>query len=382
MAKKDRIDPKEDQFVKFVMDAYGFLTKNLLYIAISVGAVVVILGGVWTYYHINKQANINASIAMEEALETFEEAETNWADKEKASENAEEYKQEYEEKYKEAKTQFDEIVNRYGGSNYADKAMFYSAKSSYQIGELDQAIQTFQRLVGKYNTLFALYAQESLGRCYEQKSGDENFRKALEEYQSPKYARFSKLPEHQNVVAQALFNKARIYEKLGQPTEALEAYSEVIALFDTNLDKAIKDKTVEMLNEAKRLVNKLTKDEETLDETIRGGIATAQGLETAGTYKEAFKAYNSVLHLRKSSLESIGSLPDKLAQSINDYEKKAKEFIKNLKDADDYKSRGQLSSALYAYDRAVGLDFPPSKKLYEKALLQRDKIKASQKMAG
>ena len=384
MAKKDRIDPKEDQFITYVMGAYGFLTKNLLYIAISLGVVIVILGGVWTYYHINKQANINASISMDEALEVFGEAESAWTNKEEAAENAAEYKQEYEEKYKEARTKFDEIVKRYGGSNYADKALFYSAKSSYQLGadELDQAIQNFQRLADKYNTLFALYAQEALGRCYEQRGGEENFKKALEEYQSQKYAKFPKLPEQQHVVAQALFNKARMYEKLGQQTEALDAYSEVIASFDNNLDKAIKDKTVELLNEAKRLLDKLTKDEETLDETIRSGIAAAQRLETGGTYKEAFEAYNNVLHRHKASLESSGSLSEKLTQKIDDYEKKAKEFSKNLKDADDYKSRGQLSSALYSYDMAVGLDFPPTRQLYEKALLQRDKIKASQKSAG
>ena len=92
MAKRDRtkIDPKEDQFIKLVMDVYGFLTKNLLYIAISVGVVVVILGGVWMYYHLTERANINASIAIKEALEIFEDAESGWTDSEQASENAEE----------------------------------------------------------------------------------------------------------------------------------------------------------------------------------------------------------------------------------------------------------------------------------------------------
>jgi len=387
MARKDKtkIDPKEDQFIKFIMDIYGFFTENLLYIAISVGILVVVIGGAWTYYHLKQQSNIKASIAMEDALEVFKEAEDNWTNEEKATENAEEYKEKYEEKYKEARTKFDEVVKRYGGSNYADKALFFSAKSSYQIGELDQAIQSFQQLTGKYDTLFALYAQESLGRCYEQKGSEENLEKALEEYQPQKYAKFSKLPEHQYAVAQVLFNKARIYEKLKRQTEALEAYNELIASFDNNLDNAVEDKTAQLLNEAerlldkaKRLTDKLTQDAASLDETTRNNIATAQKLEAEGT----FEACNNALHLHKTVLESSDSLPDELAQKIDDYEERAKEFIKNLKNADNYKSRGQLSSALYAYDRAVGLDFPPPRKLYEKALLQRDRIKASQKPAG
>jgi len=375
MARKDKtkIDPKEDQFIKVIVDVYGFLTKNLLYIAISVGILVVILGGAWTYYHLNRQANIKASIAMEEALKIFEEATTNWTDKDKAAEAAEEYKQ----KYQEARTKFDDIVKRYGGSNYADKALFHSATSSYQIGELDPAIQSFQRLADKYDTLFALYAQESLGRCYEQKGGEENLKKALEQYQPPKYAKFAKLPDQQDVASRALFSKAKIYEKLGRQTEALEAYSELIASFEDNLNSAVEDKTAQLLNEAKRLMDKLTRDAVTLDTTTQNSIATAQKLEIEGT----FEAYSNALHLYKTVLESSDILPDKLAQTIDDYEERAKEFIKNLKDADNYKSGGRLSNALYAYDKAVGLDFLPTKELYEKALLQRDIIKASQKPA-
>ena len=387
MARSEKItrkELKEDKFVTLILEFYEFSKKNLQNIIILVGIVIVIIAAFFIYYHNRQQKEASASIAMEEAIEVFGEAEDAWADQEKASIDQEETKQEesssdYKDKYEKAKASFDDIIKLPGGSNYADKALYYSAKASYQIGEYDQARKDFQQLVDNYpNSLFALFAQSALGNCYEQKGGEDNLKNAILEYAPVKFAKFAIFPQQEHIVAQSLFHQAMLYEKVGQPGDALKSYNQIIDIFDSNLKKGIDDRTNDMLEEAKALVEKITKISGTLDEDMQANISKAQNDETTGKYEKALEAYSDAIHLYKNQKGSGASIPQKLQAEISDYDKRVTDFIKNIRDARRYESEEQQSSALYAYDRAVGLTFAPTRELYENALLQRDRIQISQ----
>ena len=169
-----------------------------------------------------------------------------------------------------------------------------------------------------------------------------------------------------------------MYEKLGQPNDALKSYNQIIDMFDRNLQKAIDDKIDNLLQEAKALVEKINKIPAALDKDMQSKISTAQSYETTGKSKQAFEVYSEVVHLYKNRKGSGTAISSKIEAEISDYDKRAEDFSKNLRDARRYESEEQQSSALYAYDRAVGLNFAPTRELYENALLQRDRIQISQ----
>jgi hypothetical protein len=111
---------------------------------------------------------------------------------------------------------------------------------------------------------------------------------------------------------------------------------------------------------------------------MQANISKARSDEAASQYEKALEAYSDVIHLYKSQTGSRESVPSKLQSEISEYDKRAADFFKNIRDARRYESQEQQSSALYAYDRAVGLNFAPTRELYENALLQRDRIQISQ----
>ncbi len=374
MAQTERIskkEVKEDRFVNLILEIYDFCKNNLQTIVIAVGVVIIILAAFSIYRRYTHQKAAEASIAMDDALKVLSEAEDAWTDEEKAASSA--------EKYEKARAELDKIVQYYGSSIYGDKALFYSAKSSYQIGEYDQAIQNFRQLVDNYpKSLFALYAQQALGQCYEQKGDTENFQKAIEEYAPSKFEQFAELPEQEHVVVQSRFNQAQLYEKLEQPDQAIEAYNQIIETFKRNLRDAKNEKITQMLDEVKALVEEITKETEILDGDMQTRITTARGYEVKGTSYEAYEEYSNAIHLYIDTPEGR-DLPQELSNKIKDFDKRSSEFMKNLRDANKYESEDQLSSALYAYDRAVGLNFAPTRKLYEQSLLRHDLLQIALK---
>ncbi|MFB3042394.1 MAG: hypothetical protein ACE1ZS_11430, partial [Candidatus Poribacteria bacterium] len=94
---------------------------------------------------------------------------------------------------------------------------------------------------------------------------------------------------------------------------------------------------------------------------------------------DAFVAYVETIHRYKVDGDIHGGLNKELRERIRNFETKANEFLKNLRDARRYESEDRRSTALYYYDQAVGLDFAPSRNLYEKAILYRNVIESAQK---
>ena len=172
-------------------------------------------------------------------------------------------------------------------------------------------------------------------------------------------------------------SQARCYEKLDDFGNALAIYKDIIDLFETNLDKAIQQKSRDLMPGAKKLIATLPQPPDVTD---------AERLENQANYHDAFAAYAEAIHNYKVDKDIHGGLTDEQRTNINRFEKTADNFLKNLRDARRAESEGR--NALYYYVEAVGLGgrsfyekvfgFAPHRALYEKALFCRDKLQHRQ----
>ena len=154
---------------------------------------------------------------------------------------------------------------------------------------------------------------------------------------------------------------------------ALAIYKDIIDLFKANLEKAIQQKSRDLIPEAKALIASLPQPP---------SVTTAEGLENGGDYHEAFAAYAKAIHDYKVDKDIHGGLTDERRKAINSFEKTANAFLISLRDARRAESEGQ--DPLNDYVQAVGLGgrsfyekvfgFAPHRSLYEKALFRRDKL--------
>ena len=168
-------------------------------------------------------------------------------------------------------------------------------------------------------------------------------------------------------------SRARCYEKLGDFDNALAVYKDIIDLFEANLEKAIQQKSRDLIPGAKTLIANLPQPP---------NVAAAEGLESEGNYHEAFAAYVKAIHDYKVDKDIHGGLTDERRKAINRFEKTANDFLINLREARRTESEG--ADPLYYYVQAVGLGgrsfyekvfgFAPHRSLYEKALFRRDKL--------
>ncbi|MCD6507914.1 tetratricopeptide repeat protein [Candidatus Poribacteria bacterium] len=366
MARAERIDRrdlKEDKFIETMAEVYAFLKRNLQLILIAVAAVLVVLIAAGTYAYMRQKAETKASIQFGEAMKLFQEAEDDWADQDKMKEAA--------DKYKEARRKFKVIIRKYKGSSYADKAAFYVAKSSFQLGEYDRALKEFKDLAEKSDSLFGLYAQQAVGKCYEQK-GD--LEKAVREYDESRYGKFRGLPEYEFVLAEVTLSRAICREKLNQISQAVKDYERLTRMFQDNLREAIDRKSAQMIERAKKLLKRLFK-ESPPSQKILSTLEKADSLSQSGRHFEALKTYAEAMRQYRAEKERAKAI------SLNNYRRLAKylgeieELLKDLRDGDEKLSKGQISSALSSYQKAVGIDFAPGRDIAEKAYLKLSELK-------
>ena len=359
-------DIKSDQFVDSTLQVYEFLKANLKSIIISVAIVIVVVGGFAFYQHQQQTARAEAFLKYTEAIEKYQEAEGDWLDADGT-----------EKPFETATTQLQTIFQRYPGTAVADKARYNYAKARYYEGDYDGAITHFQAVVNEHqpeNQILALYAQKAIGNCYEQKG---EYQKALEAY-TPAENKWTQITMRDYAFSDLRLSQARCYEKLSDFDNALAIYKDIIDLFETNLEKAIQQKSRDLIPEAKTLIAILPQPP---------NVTAAEGLENEGNYYEAFAAYAEAIHNYRVDKDINGGLTDERRKAINRFEKTANNFIKNLRDARRAESEGR--NALYYYVEAVGLGgrsfyekvfgFAPNRALYEKALFYRDKLQHMQK---
>jgi tetratricopeptide (TPR) repeat protein len=357
---------KSDQFVDSTLRVYEFLKANLKSIIIGATIVILVVGGFAFYQQQQQTARAEAFLKYTEAIEKYQEAESGWLDAD-----------ETEKPFETAATQLQAIFQKYPGTSVADKARYSYAKARYYEGDYDGAITHFQMVVNEHqleNQILALYAQKAIGNCYEQKG---EYQKALEAY-TPTEDKLPQIAMRDYAFSDFRLSQARCYEKLGDFDNALAIYKDIIDLFKANLEKAIQQKSRDLIPGAKTLIASLPQPPK---------VTAAEGLENEGSYHEAFAAYAKAIHNYKVGKDIHGGLTDERRKAINRFEKTANDFLINLRDARRAVSEGR--DPLRSYVEAVGLGersfyekvfgFAPHRSLYEKALFRRDKLQRVQK---
>ena len=361
MARSNRLTKEEirhDQFVESTLKSYGFIKDNLKTIIIIVVAVTLGVAGVRAYQSHQHSQHANASAAFSQAFEKYKEAEENWFTTEKTDDA--------NEQFRTAGSEFQEVFQKYPGTVFADKARYNYAKTLFLLEDYQGARTQFQSLIQKHapeSEMIALYAQEAIGNCFEQEG---NYNEAIQAYREESYPTTPQLPVaiREFALANAKYNQALCYEKLGQSDEALSLYEDLIDQFNENLEKAIQEKSLELILDAKELITHIP-------EPLV--LSEAVDLENQGRgYDVLISNYNAIRNF-KFRRDVEGGLHDSLRKQIRNFEARVSEFIKNLKDARKNESESSISMALFYYNQAVGLDFAPSRSLYEKALLERDR---------
>ena len=367
MARSNRLTKEEikhDQFVESTLKSYGFIRDNLKTIVIIVVVVTLGVAGVRGYQSHQQTQHANASAAFSQAIEKYKEAEESWLSIEKADDAREQFKK--------AGSEFQEVFQKYPGTYFADKARYNYAKTLFFLEDYQGARTQFQSLVTKHapeSEMIALYAQGAVGNCFEQEG---NYNAAIQAYEEESYPLTPQLSTtvREFALANAKYNQALCYEKLSQTTEALSLYEDLVDQFYENLKIAIQEKSLELIVDAKELISHIP-------EPLV--VSEAEGLESEGRgYDALISYYNSVRNF-KFRRDVEGGLDDTLRKQIRNFDARVSEFIKNLRDARKNESESGISRALFYYDLAVGLDFAPSRRLFEKALLQRDKNQLAHK---
>jgi len=355
--RRTRQELKEDRFIEYTLKVYDFVKRNLK-LVIAVIAIVLILAAAFAIYQYQKgKKESEAALAFGKALEKFNEAEESWKEPKETEAS--------KDKFIQAKESFKKFSNEYASTSYGDKGFFYNAKCSYILGEYDNAIQNFKEVVKRYpDSLVALFSQLAIGKSFEQK---DELEKAIDAYDSSNFLHFrGKLPQYGYVVAEATFRQAQCYEKLNQLDNAAKNYGIIINQFDDTLKAMVNEKSRKLLKYARVLADSL----EGID------IPSAENIDDSFL---AMVDYTEAIHKLKmeDDLSNNPQLSQEVRDKVQQYEERAFEFIKNIKNARRYESEGNMSSALYSYDRAIGLDFPPGRKLYEEAKLQLELINKS-----
>lgn len=359
MAQGKRLTKEEiekDQFTEIVLSMYDFLQKNAKPILTGAVIVIVVIGGFVLYQQQQKRDRAEIFLKYTQAVEKYQEVENDWLDPEKSETSREHFQA--------VGTQFQTILQTSSGISIGDKARFNYAKTLYYQEDYNGAIAQFQEVIEKHqpdNQILALYAQKAIGNCYEQQS---EYEKAIEAY-IPAEEKLPSIAIRDHTFADFRLSQARCYEKLERFDDALAIYQDVIDLFRENLENAIQKKSLELIPRAKSLVAVLPQPPSTTE---------AERLENQTNHYDAFVAYAEAIHNYKVDRDIHGGLTRELREGIQRFETVTSDFLKNLRDARRSESEGRNSTALYYYGQSIGLDFAPSRKLYEKSLLCRDKI--------
>ncbi len=363
MAQGNRLTKEEikrDQFVETVLNFYNFLKKHLKLIIITAAVVVVLVAAMSYYTQEQQQTRAEASLAFAEAIQKYQEAEDGWLDHEKLETSGEQFQTGGEA--------FQTIFQNYSSTPFADRARYNYARTLYYQGDYAGAIEQFESVKESResdNQNFALYAQKAIGNCYEQQG---QYEKAIEAYEKlPDIL----IPVREHALVDAQLSQARCYEKLGRLDDSVAIYKDIVDHFGENLDKAIQEKSRDFIY-GRNLTPSVKSLLTSLPEAP--SVPEAEKLVSEGAYYKAFIAYADAVHLYKVNREIDRGLTKALRTAIYNFEKKADDFLKNLRDARRYESEGQQNTALYYYDQAVNLDFAPSRNLYETARFHHDRL--------
>ena len=363
MARNQRLtkeEIQEDKFIEAVMQTYAFLKDNLRTIIIVVGVVLVAVAGYAAYYQNQETQRTNASLALRQATEAYQNAENSLFDAEKLAES--------EELLKTAQTELKAVFEKYPNTIFADKARYQYASTLYYQGNYAEARTQFQQIIETHqpeNQIESLYAQKAIGNTYEQEGA---YEKAIEAYQAKSFPATPQLPPEirKFVLTEAKSNQALVYEKSGNTGAAQDAYKEIVDEFRIALEAGLERKSLQLLEEAKAVITAIG---ESID------VSNAQKLEAEKKYFEAYVAYTDAIRTYKVNKDIHGGLSAELRKQVSNFEKAATTVINNVQNARRADADGRESSALYNYNVVVEFEtLGLSRRLYENALLHYKRL--------
>ena len=363
MARNQRLtkeEIQEDKFIEVVMQTYAFLKDNLRTIIIVVGVVLVAVAGYAAYYQNQETQRTNASLALRQATEAYQNAENSLFDAEKLAES--------EELLKTAQTELKAVFEKYPNTTFADKARYQYASTLYYQGNYADARTQFQQIIEAHqpeNQIESLYAQKAIGNTYEQEGA---YEKAIEAYQAKSFPETPQLPPEirKFVLTEAKSNQALVYEKSGNTSAARDTYKEIVDEFRTALEAGLERKSLQLLEEAKVVITAIG---ESID------VSNANKLENEKKYFEAYVAYTDAIRTYKVNKDIHGGLSAELRKQVSSFEKAATTVINNVQNARRADADGRESSALYSYNVVVEFEtLGLSRRLYENALLHYKRL--------
>ncbi len=367
MARNQRLtkeEIQEDKFIEAVMHVYAFLKDNLRTIIIVVGVVLVAVAGYAAYHQNQESRRTNASLALRQATEAYQNAENSLFDPEKLAES--------EELLKTAQSELTAVFEKYPNTAFADKARYQYASTLYYQGNYAEARTQFQHIIENHqpeNQIESLYAQKAIGNTYEQEGA---YDKAIEAYQAKSFPETPQLsPEIRKfVLTEAKSNQALVYEKSGNTDAARDTYKEIIDEFRSSLEAGLERKSLELLEEAKVVITAIG---ESID------LSNAEKLENEKKYFEAYVAYTDAIRTYKVNKDIHGGLSSELRKQVGSFEKAAMTVINNVRNARRADAEGRESSALYSYNVVVEFEtLGLSRRLYENALLHYKRLASAQ----
>ena len=367
MARNKRLTKEEiqkDKFIEGLLKVYAFLKANLQTIIVAAVVVLVAVGGYAAYYQSQENRRSEATVALREATETYKEAEQSLFDAEKLAES--------EELLKTAQTELKAVFEKYPNTTFADKARYQYANTLYYQGNYADARSQFQHVIDKHqpeSQIDSLYAQKAIGNTYEQEA---DYEKAIAAYQAKAFPLTPQLPPEirKFVLTEAKFNQALVYEKSGDSGAARDVYKEIIDEFRRTIEAGIVQKSRELLEEAKAVIDAIG---EPLD------ILAAKKLEGEGRYYEAYVAYTDAIRTYKVNKDIHGGLSSELRKQLGSFEKGAMTVINSIQNARRSENDGRQSSALYGYDAVLELEtLGLNRQLYEKALFHHKRLESAQ----
>ena len=367
MARNQRLtkeEIQEDKFIEAVMHTYAFLKDNLRTIIIVVGVVLVAVAGYAAYHQNQETRRTNASLALRQATEAYQNAENSLFDAEKLAES--------EELLKTAQTELKAVFEKYPNTTFADKARYQYASTLYYQGNYAEARTQFQQIIDEHqpeNQIESLYAQKAIGNTYEQEG---NYEKAIEAYQAKSFPATLQLsPEIRKfVLTEAKSNQALVYEKSGDTDAARDTYKEIIDDFRSTLEAGLAQKSRELVEETKMVIT-------AIDESI--DVSNAKKLEDEQKYFEAYSAYTDAIRAYKVNKDIHGGLSSELRKQISSFEKAATTVINSVQNARRADAEGRESSALYSYNVVVEFEtLGLSRRLYENALFNYKRLEPTQ----
>ena len=367
MARNQRLtkeEIQEDKFIEAVMHAYAFLKDNLRTIIIVVGVVLVAVAGYAAYHQNQETRRTNASVALRQATEAYQNAESSLFDAEKLAES--------EELLKTAQTELKAVFEKYPNTTFADKARYQYAGTLYYQENYAEARTQFQQIIENHqpeSQIESLYAQKAIGNTYEQEGA---YEKAIEAYQAKSFPATPQLPPEVRrfVLTEAKSNQALVYEKSGNTDAARDTYKDIIDEFRSTLETGLTEKSRERIEEAKAVITAIG---ESVD------VSNAEKLENEKKYFEAYAAYTDAIRTYKVNKDIHGGLSSELRKQIGNFEKAATTVINSLQNARRADAEGRESSALYSYNVVVELEtLGLSRQLYQNALFHHKRLQTAQ----